>query len=59
MKKLIKLIKSAEPSTLRGIIWLIFSLVGLTGWFFDKDLSGLVVLAGAAVGGLGLLPDKA
>jgi hypothetical protein len=44
----------SQPSTQRGVIWLIFSLVGIAGMFLTDQftIDNLVTLAGAATAGL-------
>ena len=51
-------INLTEPSTLRGIAWILTAVVGTTMLFMGKDVSQLLVLATAVVGGLGLMNDK-
>ncbi len=47
-----------EASSKRAIVWLLVALIGIPAWWVGKDITGLLLLAGAIVGGLGLLPDK-
>ena len=49
-----------QPSTKRGIVWIITSAIGLylliTGQ--RESIADLLVLCGAVTGGLGLVNDK-
>ena len=44
-----------QPSSKRGLVWLVLGVVGIIGWWFEKDLEPLVYLASAVAGGMGLL----
>jgi len=48
-----------EPSTKRGIIWIITGVMGYAGWWFDKDITGVILLGTTLAGTLGVaLDDK-
>jgi len=44
-----------ETSTKRGAVWLAVAVVGLPMAWSGKDVSQLILLAGAVAGGLGVL----
>ncbi len=44
-----------EPSTLRGLVWLIFAVVGSIAYWQGKDLQPLLILAATVVGGIGAI----
>jgi len=44
-----------QASTIRGLVWLAFAVVGSVGWLMDKDLSVLSVFAAAVAGGIGVV----
>jgi Ni/Fe-hydrogenase subunit HybB-like protein len=44
-----------EPSTLRGLAWLIFAVVGSVAYWQGKDLQPLLILAATVVGGIGAI----
>lgn len=44
----------SQPSTIRGLVWFIFGIIGLVMLFMGKDISQLTPLAAAVAGGLGL-----
>lgn len=46
-----------QPSTQRGIIWIIASLIGGIGWMIGKDIQPIITLAMAVAGGMGLKND--
>ena len=48
----------SEPSTKRGAVWLMVAIIGLPAWWLDKDVDGIILLAGAIAGGLSGIPDK-
>jgi drug/metabolite transporter (DMT)-like permease len=43
-----------ENSTKRGIVWIITAIIGVVMILMGKDISQLMVLAAAIVGGMGL-----
>jgi len=48
-----------ETSTKRGLVWCIFAMVASVGWWLGKDINGLVIIASAVAGGLGVaVKDK-
>lgn len=44
----------SQPSTLRGLIWLITGLVGFVGVWMGKDASQILLVGSAVAGGLGV-----
>lgn len=49
----------SQPSTLRGLIWLVVGVVGLIMIAFNKDITTLLTLGSAIAGGLGVaISDK-
>jgi hypothetical protein len=44
-----------EPSTLRGLAWLLFAIVGSIAYWQGKDLQPLLILAATVVGGIGAI----
>ena len=49
------MINWSEGSTIRGLAWLAFGIIGAVGWWFGKDLSSLAPFAAVVTGGLGVL----
>lgn len=48
-----------EASTRRGAVMLVLSVVGTIGWWLGKDVTGLITLAMAVSGGIGVaMPDQ-
>lgn len=45
----------SQPSSIRGIAWVFFAIVGALGWWAGKDIEGLIPLAMAVAGGLGVI----
>ena len=43
-----------QPSTLRGLIWLVTGIIGTVMIFAGKDVSQLLTLTAAVAGGMGL-----
>jgi small-conductance mechanosensitive channel len=43
-----------QPSTIRGIIWLVGGALGTLGYFSGFDPMPIMTLAGAVAGGLGV-----
>lgn len=43
-----------ENSTKRGVVWLITAVIGLIMVLMGKDISQLILLTAAIVGGMGL-----
>jgi hypothetical protein len=43
-----------ENSTKRGFVWAIFAVLGCLGWWSGKDITPLMLLAGAVAGGMGI-----
>lgn len=48
-----------EASTKRGLVMLVLAVVGTIGWWLGKDVTGLITLAMAVSGGIGVaMPDQ-
>jgi hypothetical protein len=43
-----------QPSTIRGIVWGITALIGIIGWWIDKDITPVLLIGAAVAGGLGV-----
>jgi hypothetical protein len=49
----------SQAPTLRGIIWMVASVIGLVMVYMGKDVSQLILLAGGIAGGVGVaVKDK-
>ena len=49
----------SQPSTLRGMVWVLVAIIGLVGWWFGKDVTQLILLGAGVAGGLGVtVKDK-
>jgi len=46
-----------EPSTKRGIIWIITGALGYAGWWFGKDITPVILLGTTIAGSLGVALD--
>ena len=44
-----------QPSSIRGLVWVLFAIVGAAGWWAGKDIEVLIPLAMAVAGGLGVI----
>lgn len=44
----------SENSTKRGLVWVITAIIGVFMILLGKDISQLMILAAAVVGGMGL-----
>jgi hypothetical protein len=44
----------SQASTLRGLVWIVVSVVGLIMIAFDRDIDQLLLLGAGVAGGLGL-----
>lgn len=45
----------SQPSTKRGLVWVIAALIGVPMVMMGKDVSQLLVLAAGVAGGLGVM----
>ncbi len=49
----------SEPSTIRGLVWVVVGVVGLVMIALGKDITTLLTLGAAIAGGLGVaITDK-
>ena len=49
--------KINEPSTKRGIIWVLTGVCGALGWWMGKDITPVIILGTTVAGGLGVSLD--
>jgi len=46
-----------QNSTKRGLVWAITFIVGGIGWWFGKDVTGIILLGSGVAGGIGIIAD--
>lgn len=43
----------SQASTKRGAMWVIVGLIGTVGWWFGKDVTGIILLGSTISGAMG------